>query len=138
MRHILLLPGLALLSACAGPLPSADPQQAWVAVQGAPGDSLLAARQDGLAVNDGRYYQLTPGAHELQLRLQFELPSGGAGGLREPQTRSCLFSIRYAEFAAGQVYRIKGGQQGYRPWVRLYGPQQQVLARGRQLRCGGF
>jgi hypothetical protein len=138
MRPILLLPSLLLLSACAGPLPSADPQQAWVTVQGAPGVSLMATRLNGLAVKDGRYFQLSPGPHTLQVRLQFELPGGGANGLSEPQTRSCLFALSYGHFAAGQSYRLRGGQQGYRGWVRLYDPQQQVLARGKQLRCGGF
>jgi hypothetical protein len=136
MRATLLLPSLLLLSACAGPLPSADPQQAWVAVHGVPGVTLMAARLDDIAVNDGRYFQLSPGAHTLQVRLQFELPGGGANGLSEPQTRSCLFALSYAQFAAGQSYRLKGGQQGYRGWVRLYDRQQQVLARGKQVRCG--
>jgi hypothetical protein len=138
MLRVLLPPSLVLLSACAGPLPRADPLQAWVAVQGAPGDSLMAARLDGLAVNDGRYFQLTPGAHTLQVRLQFELPGGGMNGLSESQTRSCIFAISYAHFAAAQPYRLKGGKQGYRGWVRLYDQQQRVLARGKELRCGGF
>jgi hypothetical protein len=137
MRPILLLPSLLLLSACAGPLPSADPQQAWVTLHGAPGVSLMATRLNDRAVNDGRYFQLSPGAHTLQVRLQFELPGGGVHGLSEPQTRRCLFALHYAHFAAGQSYRLKGGQQGYRGWVRLYDSQQQVVARGKQLRCGG-
>lgn len=136
MRRILLLPSLLLLSACAGPLPSADPQQAWVAVQGAPGDVLMAASLDGVAVQDGRYFQLSPGAHTLHVRLQFER-QGGADGLSEPQVRNCLFTLSYAHFAAGQFYRLKGAQQGLRGWVRLY-DQQQVLARGKELSCRSF
>lgn len=129
---------LLLLSACAGPLPRANPELAWVTLHGAPGDSLLAERRDGVAVTDGRYFQLTPGHHVLQLRLQFELPGGGFNGLSEPQTRSCMFAISYAGFAAGQRYLLKAGQHGYRGWVRLYDAQHQLLARGKQLRCGGF
>ena len=38
---------------------------------------LMADRLDGRPVNDGRYFQISPGAHELQVRLQFDVPSGG-------------------------------------------------------------
>ena len=44
--------------------------------------------------------------------------------------------LRFPAFVAGQRYRLKAGQQGYRPWARLYDSQQQVLVRGKTLRCG--
>lgn len=128
-----------LLSACAGPLPTPDQQLAWVDLYSAPGNLLSANRLDRLPVNDGRYYQLTPGPHQLQVRLQFELPGGnGREQFGGGEQRTCLFSLDYADFQAGQHYRINAGQQGYRGWVRLYDAQRQVLARGRQLRCGAL
>lgn len=138
MPRILLISCL-LLSACAGPLPERNPQQAWVELYTSPGNSLLAERLDRLSVTDGRYYQLTPGPHQLQLRLQFELPGGnglhhsGGGG-----QRTCLFNLDYDSFKAGHSYRVSAGQKGYRGWVRLYDDQRQVLARGRELRCGAL
>ena len=136
MRHCLLLPLLALLGACAGPLPAVDPQQAWIELSSVPGNVLMADRLDGRPVNDGRYFQVSPGAHELQVRLQFEVPSGGHDGMAELQTRTCRLHLRFGSFVAGQRYRLKAGQQGYRPWARLYDSQQQVLVRGKTLRCG--
>jgi hypothetical protein len=128
-----------LLAGCAGPLPERDPQQAWVDLYTTPGNLLSANRLDRLPVKDGRYYQLAPGPHQLQLRLQFELPGGnGSEQMGGGELRTCLFSIDYANFQAGQNYRINAGQQGYRGWVRLYDAQRQVLARGRQLRCGAL
>ena len=81
MRHCLLLALLMLLGACAGPLPAVDPQQAWIELSSVPGNVLMADRLDGRPVNDGRYFQVSPGAHELQVRLQFEVPSGGHDGM---------------------------------------------------------
>jgi hypothetical protein len=134
-----LLACCLLLSACAGPLPEPDPQRAWVDLYSAPGDVLLAERLDRLSVNDGRYYQLTPGPHQLQLRLQFELPgANGRKRLGDSTLRTCLFNLDYANFQAGQRYRVHAGQQGYRGWVRLYDAQRQLLARGRQSRCGAL
>ena len=134
-----LLACCLLLGACAGPLPERDSQQAWVEIYTEPGNVLLAERRDRLPVNDGRYYQLTPGAHSLQLRLQFDLPGGS--GLNQSgggSQRTCLFGLDYAKFQAGQSYRIAGGQRGYRGWVRLYDSQHQVLARGREVHCGAL
>lgn len=138
MSRALLLCCL-LLSACAGPLPVPDPRQAWVEVLGAPDNVLLAERLDRLPVKDGRYYQLQPGPHQLQLRLQFALPGGnGPERFGDGSLRTCLFNLDYGHFQAGQRYRVKAGQQGYRGWVRLYDSQRQLLAHGRQLRCGAL
>jgi len=138
MRYPLLCLSV-LLAACAGPLPSRDPQQAWVSLSTLPGQWLMADQLDSRSVNDGRYFQLRPGAHQLQVRLQFEVPSGrGGDGLASTHTRTCLLRLDYPAFVAGQGYVIKGGQQGYRPWARLYDEQRQVLARAKVRRCGTF
>ena len=138
VRHCLLLPALVFLGACAGPLPAVDPQQAWVDLATAPGNVLMADRLDNRSVNDGRYFQVSPGEHDLQVRLQFDVPSGGQDGMAELQTRTCRLHLRFPAFVAGQRYLLKAGQQGYRPWARLYDSQQQVLVRGKTLRCGSI
>jgi hypothetical protein len=138
MSRALLLCCL-FLAACAGPIAVPDPRQAWVDVSSAPGNVLLAERLDRLSVKDGRYYQLQPGPHQLQLRLQFALPGGnGREHFGDDTLRTCLFNLDYGHFQAGQRYRIRAGQQGYRGWVRLYDAQGQLLVRGRQSRCGAL
>ncbi len=138
MRVVLTSIAVLLTSACAGPLPVVDPQQAWIDMATMPGNVLMADRLDNHPVNDGRYFQVSPGAHELQVRLQFDVPSGGRDGRVETQTRTCRLQLRFPAFVAGQRYVLKAGQQGYQPWARLYDSQQQVLVRGKTLRCGSF
>jgi hypothetical protein len=132
----LLLPLCLLLSACAGPLPKADPQLAWVTLSTLPGNSFMAHSHDGVPATDGRYFQLQPGQHVLHMRLQFEVSAAGYALFTAAQTRTCLFALSYAGFAAGQQYQLKSGQQGYNGWVRLYDQQHKLLARAKQLRCG--
>ena len=138
MRVVLTSIAVLLTSACAGQLPVVGPQQAWIDMATMPGNVLMADRLDNHPVNDGRYFQVSPGAHELQVRLQFDVPSGGRDGRVETQTRTCRLQLRFPAFVAGQRYVLKAGQQGYQPWARLYDSQQQVLVRGKTLRCGSF
>lgn len=71
---------LLLLAGCAGPLPQPDPQMAWVELRSAPANTLLAERLDGERLSDGRYFQVTPGRHVLEVRFQYELYGGSGGG----------------------------------------------------------
>lgn len=107
MRSHLLL-ALALLGGCASPLPSHDPQMAWVDLYTTPGKTLMAERLDGKPVNDGRYYQVTPGKHELVVRFQYEIPSGGGmGAMSDPSELTCRVKVVYDDFAAGQRYQLE-------------------------------
>lgn len=54
MRKLSLLPFLALLGACAGPVPQHDPQMAWVELYTQASYTLLAQRLDGKVLRDGR------------------------------------------------------------------------------------
>lgn len=84
MRPLTRLVPLALLflAGCAGPLPQPDPQMAWVELRSAPANTLLAERLDGERLSDGRYFQVTPGRHVLEVRFQYELYGGSGGGGR--------------------------------------------------------
>lgn len=138
MRRLarLLVPAL-LLQACAAPLPPALPGMAWVSVAARPGEVLMAQRLDGQRVADGRFFQLSPGAHSLLLRFQFE--QHGGGELREPQWRTCELQLRYADFAADQRYQVQAWQHGgYRVAGQLRDAEGRVLAKARVLRCGTF
>ena len=137
MRRLLLLACL-LLAACAGPLPPKDANMAWVDMRTTGSNVLMADRLDGQRVNDGRYYQLTPGAHELLLRFQFEASRGAGLGGSESLTQTCMMRIRYEHFQAGQSYRVEARQVAMRGYGILYDAQRNVLARGKNLRCHNF
>jgi hypothetical protein len=109
-RHLLgFLPlSLALLGGCASPLPAHDPQMAWIDLYTAAGRTLMAERLDGQSVNDGRFYQVTPGRHELVVRFQYEIASGGGmGQMNDPAELTCRVKVTYDDFAAGQRYRLE-------------------------------
>lgn len=133
-----LLPALLLpllLNACAGPLPSPDPRQAWVELYATSGRLLMADRLDGQRLNDGRYFQVSPGRHELQLRFQHEVSGGGRDPLAEPLQITCILRVRYHGFAAGQRYRLEARPLGMRAAAWLYDSQRRVVAEGEILRC---
>lgn len=137
MRHLLIPLASLLLAACATPLPPHDPQQAWIAVQGDPAIQLGADRLDGRQWADRRYFQVSPGAHRLQLRLGFEMPSGSLGN-SEPAWRTCILEVHYAEFAAGARYRLYGRAFAHRAMALLQDERGRTLARARMLRCGAL
>lgn len=137
MRYPALILSLLLLGACASPLPARDPGMAWVDLYTSASDLLMAEELDGKRVNDGRYFQITPGAHELIARFQFEVQGGGSL-MAEPIQRTCELRVRYDDFVAGQRYRIEARTLAMSAQGWLYDDQRNVLARARVLRCGVF
>ena len=137
MRYPSLIISLLMLSACASPLPPRDPGMAWVDLYTTASDLLMADELDGKRVNDGRYFQITPGAHELIARFQFEVQGGGSL-MAEPIQRTCELRVRYDDFVAGQRYRIEARTLAMSAQGWLYDDQRNVLARARVLRCGVF
>ncbi len=140
MRQLLLPLAAIFLSACAStPIPPADPQQAWVDfATPTPGAKLvMAQRLDGKALDDGRYFQVPPGSHELMVRFDFEVFAGGglSSGLNQPQERTCFITLQYDQFEAGQRYRLEGRSLGFTPNIRLYNAQRQLLAEERSVNC---
>lgn len=139
MRYLALLSAVLVLSACASPLPAPDPNQAWVELRSEPGSLLMADRLDDQRLNDGRYFQVPTGAHELQARFQFEVSSGGGlDGTAEPRQVTCEIRVRYDNFVAGQRYRLEARPMQMKAQAWLYDGQRNVLARGKILRCGTF
>ena len=137
MRYPALIASLLLLGACASPLPARDPGMAWVDLYTTASDLLMADKLDGKRLNDGRYFQVTPGTHELIARFQFEVQGGGSL-MAEPVQRTCELRVRYDEFAAGQRYRIEARTLAMSAQAWLYDEQRNVLARAKVLRCGMF
>ena len=139
MRYLALLGAVLVLTACASPVPPADPNQAWVELRSPPGTLLMADQLDGQRLNDGRFFQVLPGAHELQARLQFEVNGGGGlDGANEPRQITCELRVRYADFRAGQQYRLEARPMQMKAQAWLYDEQRNVLARGKVMRCGTF
>lgn len=128
MRQPMMLLALSALGACASPLPPVDNKQAWIDLYTTtPGKVLMAERLDGQRLTDGRYFQVTPGAHELMVRFDFESPGGGLF-TTDPIERTCYLKIKYDGFQAGQRYRLEARAPAMQPSAYLYDAQRKVLA----------
>lgn len=119
-------------SACAAPLPEHEPSKAWIDVQAQAGHQLSAQRMDGHKVNDARYFQVTPGAHKLLVRLIYDRGGSRTGGSQ----RRCLIDIDYPEFIAGERYSIRALAQGWTVRAWLYNSDGQRIIESRPIRCG--
>jgi hypothetical protein len=135
MRPILLATCLLTLGGCAM-MPTPDPSQAWVDLHTSEANTLQAAKVDTSALDDDRYFQVTPGQHELHMFLQFNVAPTNIGPDSQGLERTCVLKLDYPEFAAGQRYNLVAGSIGFRPWAKLYDQQNQLLARAKEGRCG--
>ncbi|MFJ2329018.1 MULTISPECIES: hypothetical protein [Pseudomonas] len=137
MRKLLSLIVASLLAGCQTPLPPVDPQMAWVDFSTpTPGGKLLMAeRLDNQRLNDGRYFQVTPGSHELRVRFDFEVFGGGGALMTGPVERLCYLYIRYDHFEAGQRYLLEGRSLAFTPSARLYNARREIVAEDRQYNC---
>ncbi|MDB6446900.1 hypothetical protein PII47_26245 [Pseudomonas sp. 21TX0197] len=139
MRIHMLLFALTALGGCAtSPLPAVDPNMAWIdfSTPMPGGKVLMAEKLDGQRLQDGRFFQVSPGSHELEARFDFEVFSGGGlGMLSEPQERLCYLTVRYDHFEAGQRYRLEARNLAYTPSARLYNARREIVAEDRQARC---
>ena len=140
MRLPTLLLALVTLTGCTtSPLPPMHPNMAWVdfATPIPGGKLLMAERLDGKRLQDGRFFQVSPGSHELEVRFDFEVPGGGGGlgMMSEPKERLCYLVIRYEHFEAGQRYRLEARNLAYSPSARLYNAKREIVAEDRQANC---
>ena len=136
MRTFLLLPMACLLSACAStPLPAVDPAKAWIDLETQTGKLVMAERLDNQRLNDGRYFQVTPGSHELMVRFDFEVFVGGMGMFSDPQERLCYITLNYDNFQPGQRYRLQARSLGFNAYARLYDATGKVVAEERLVNC---
>jgi hypothetical protein len=133
-----LMPILLLslpLSACAAALPEPDPQQVWIELYSTPGNTLMADKLDGERVGDGRFFQVTPGSHELQARFQFDVEGGGGSGMGNPRQITCHLKLKY-DFVAGQRYRIEARPVALSTQAWLYAMPRKALKQVGVDRCG--
>ncbi|KAA0982814.1 hypothetical protein FQ192_30710 [Pseudomonas sp. ANT_J12] len=137
MRRFLLLLSAGFIAGCVSPLPSVNPQMAWIdlATPTPGGKLLMAERLDNQRLTDGRFFQVTPGSHELTVRFDFETFAGGLGMLSDPQERLCYMTVPYDHFEAGQHYRLEGRSLSFTPSARLVNAKGQIVATERQINC---
>lgn len=136
MRTLLWLLAACLLSACTSTLiPPADPAMAWVDLETQTGKLVMAERLDNKRQADGRYFQVTPGSHELMVRFDFEVFVGGMGMFSDPQERLCYVTVDYDNFQPGQRYRLQARSLGFNAYARLYDATGKVVAEERLVNC---
>jgi hypothetical protein len=132
-KTLLLIPMLglvAVLSACAGPLPKADPSEAWIGLQEQPADELMAEDLDGKRLNDGRYFEVKPGAHTLELNLIVDGPGNGDDG-----QINCQTGIRFDQFQAGEHYKLVESSLGEEYRVKLEDSHGKQLGHSQDFTC---
>ena len=95
----------------------------------------MAERLDNQRLNDGRYFQVTPGSHELMVRFDYEVFLGGMGLFSEPQERLCYLTLNYADFQPSQRYRLQARSLGFNAYARLYNAEGKVVAEERLVNC---
>lgn len=136
MRPLLLSLPLLTLGGCALLMPSHDPSQAWISLHKQEGQVMQASRVDDRLLDDTRYFQVAPGRHELEVRLEFEVNGADIGQGTSSYRRTCLLKLAYGDFAAGERYQLAAGGIGFRPWARLYDERNKEVAKARESRCG--
>jgi hypothetical protein len=137
MRRILLFLAISSLAACMSPLPAANPNMAWVdfAMPTPGGKVLMAERLDKKTQNDGRFFQVTPGSHELVVRFDFEVYAATFGMNTDTQDRLCYMTVRYDHFEAGQRYQLEARSLAFTPSARLYNAKRELVAEDSQIIC---
>jgi hypothetical protein len=108
---------------------------AWVDLETQTGKLVMAERLDNQRTADGRYFQVTPGSHELMVRFDYEVFIGGMSQFSNPQERLCYLTLNYADFQPGQRYRLQARSLGFNAYARLFNAEGKVVAEERLVNC---
>lgn len=131
MRHCkLILAALVLASAltgCAGTLPKPDASEAWIGLRDDVPDAMIAEKIDGHALQDGRYFEVKPGAHQLSVML-FDVHSAN-------EDSNCTASLRYSGFDKGAHYTLAETRRGPEVGVQLNDAHGKALASVTDMDC---
>lgn len=131
----LVLLALASLGGCISPLPAVNPQMAWVDLDTHTGTVIMAESLDKQRLRDGRFFQVTPGSHDLVARFDYEVYIGGMAMNTDPPNRLCYLSVHYDHFEAGRRYRLEGIALGFYASARLYNDKGEVVAEQNNVFC---
>ncbi|MBV4536210.1 MULTISPECIES: hypothetical protein [Pseudomonas] len=138
MNRLLLGLAITLVAGCQTPMPVANPQMAWVDFSTPfPNDRvLMAERLDKQRLRDGRFFQVTPGRHELVVRFDYEVNGGAGISLMGGTTvRQCYLTVNYPHFQAGQRYVLEARSMALTPEARLYDAKGEVVAEVSEFYC---
>lgn len=136
MRPLLMIIALTTLAGCAGPLPAVNPEQAWVDMRTLTGKLIMADKLDGENTYDGRYFQVSPGGHTLQVRYDYDVHYLGFSAMNDEFTElTCFIELRYEHFAAGQRYMIEARSLANDVTARLFDAQRNLLAEAQRVTC---
>ncbi|ATP50233.1 MULTISPECIES: hypothetical protein [unclassified Pseudomonas] len=138
MRRFMLLLAITAIAGCQAPMPAANPQMAWVDFSVPfPNDRvLMAERLDNQRLRDGRFFQVSPGSHELIVRFDFEASGGSGMSMMGGSTvRECYLTLNYPHFKAGQRYVLEARSMALTPEARLYDAQGQKVAEVSEFYC---
>jgi hypothetical protein len=136
MRTLMTLLALTTLAGCAGPLPAVDPGQAWVDMRTMTGKLVMADKLDGKSTYDGRYFQVAPGSHKLQVRYDYEVRYGGFTAIGNEYTElTCFIELNYDHFAAGERYMIEVRSLANNITAELLDAKRTVVAQQSDATC---
>jgi len=136
MRLPLLIVALSAIAGCVTPMPPMDPQQAWIDMTTTTGKLVMADKLDGKRLDDGRFFQVTPGSHELQMRYDYELHVGTFGMFNNDDAEiTCFIKVKYDHFAPGQRYRLEARSIVNSVSARLYDAGHKVVAEENDVSC---
>ena len=131
VKPLLLIPALGLvllLSACAGPMPKQDPSEAWIGFKEEGNSDLMAERVDGKNTQDGRFFEVMPGAHLLDVTLY----EGATGDENEVD---CQGKLNYTGFKAGEHYELIESSLGPEVSARLVDSHGKEVAHTADFNC---
>ncbi|WP_244507265.1 hypothetical protein [Pseudomonas panipatensis] len=101
-------------------MPQPDPSKAWVSLEEEIQDVMLADKLDGNSLPDGRYFEIPPGSHDLQVQLHVDN--------NDSAPVLCDAKLHYAGFVAGGHYSLKESHLGAEYRVRLHDASGKQLA----------
>jgi len=130
-KALTLIPVLgltALLSACAGTMPKPNPHDAWVGLQEEARNSMLAEKLDGKPIKDGRYFQVSPGKHSLEVMVY-------ASNSVYVDDRTCHATLTYPHFKADEHYQLQENSLGLNMHVNLMDSQGERVAMTQKFDC---
>jgi hypothetical protein len=137
MRRMILLVAASVIAGCHTPMPTANPDGLGRLVDTVSQRQSVAGRAPGQATpEDGRFFQVTPGSHELMVKFDYETSGGGGMSMMGgPSVRECYLTVNYGHFTAGQRYVLEARSIALNPEARLYDGAGKVVAEVSEFYC---